>query len=145
MATTPTPIYPQTLYNAVQTITAAETTTIKALTTTQTNGLKVESIIVTSNDTSARDVCLYMTISATNYLLIQVQIPITAGQVNTTPPVNLLAGGVAGLPGSFPGLPIDGNGNPYIYLPSGATLSVNAPVALTTAKTMTFLATGASF
>lgn len=143
MTTTPTPIYPQTLYNAVQTITAAETTTIKALTTTQTNGLKVESILVTSNDTSARDVCLYMTISSTNYLLIQVQIPITAGQVNTTPPVNLLAGGIT--PGSFPGLPVDGNGNPYIYLPAGATLSVNTPVALTSAKTMNIIATGASF
>lgn len=143
MAVTPTPIFPQALYSAIQTIAAADTTTIKALTTTQTNGLKIESITVSSNDTSARDIILYMTISATNYPLIQVQIPITAGQVNTTPPVNLLKGGVT--PGSFPGLPLDANGNPYIYLPSGATLSVNAPVTLTAAKTIYILATGASY
>jgi len=143
MTVTATPIFPQTLYNAVQTIAPADTTTVKALTTTQTNGLKIESIIVSSSDTSARDVILYMTISATNYPLVQVQIPITAGQVNTTPPVNLLTGGVA--PGSFPGLPLDGNGNPYIYLPSGATLSVSAPVTVTTAKQINFLVTGAAF
>lgn len=143
MVTTPTPIYPQTLYNAVQTIAPADTTTVKALTTTQTNGLKVESIIVSSSDTSARDIILYMTISGVNYPLIQTQIPITAGLVNTTPPINLLAGGLT--PGSFPGLPIDGNGNPYIYLPTGATLSVSAPVTVTTAKQINIIATGAAF
>jgi hypothetical protein len=143
MALSNKPFFTQGLYSAVQTLAPGDTQTIKALTTTQTNGVRITSILASSSDTAARDVCLYMTISSTNYLIAQIQVPITAGQVNTTPPVNLLKGGIA--PGSFPTLPLDANGNPYIDLPSGATLSINAPVTITTAKQINVIATGEIF
>lgn len=143
MAFTATPVYAQSLYQNVQTLTNADGQTVKAVTVSQTNSLRIYSIIVSSSDTAARDIILYLTISATNYPLIQVSIPITAGQVNTTPPINLLKGGVT--PGSFPGLCIDSNGNPYIDLPTGSTLSVNAPVTVTTAKQINIIATGENY
>ena len=65
--------------------------------------------------------------------------PITAGQVNTTPAINLLKGLNTGI------LPLDANGNPYIDLPSGATLSINAPVTVTTAKQINVGAMGEYF
>ena len=143
MTTTPTPIFPQSIYNAVQTLANSDGQTVKALTTSQTNGVTIDSIIASSSDTTARDICLYLTISSTNYLIAQIQIPITAGQVNSTPPVNILKGGIT--PGSFPGLSLDASGNPIIKLASGSTLSVNAPVTITSGKTINIIASGGAY
>jgi len=142
MAVTPTPIYPQTIYNAVQTLANADGTSVKALTTSQTNGIKIESVLASSSDTTARDVCLYLTIASTNYLLSQVQVPITAGQSNGASFVNLLTG--AFLPGSVP-LSFDSNGNQYLYLAAGTTLSISAPVAVTSTKVINVFAIGEAF
>ena len=139
MAVTNLPFFTQGLYHNVQTLVNSDGQTVKALTATQTNGLRITAIWASSSDTTARDVCLYVTISGTNYLLAQVQVPITAGQVNTTPAINLLKGLNTGI------LPLDANGNPYIDLPSGAILSINAPVTVTTAKQINVGAMGEYF
>lgn len=134
MAVTATPIYPQTHKNAVLSIVNATGTSVTTLYAAGTNGSKVEGIYVTSTDTSARDLAIYYVVSATNYQLGQISIPITAGTLNTAPSINLLTST------QLSGLPRDVNGNPYLYLASGTTLSIAAPVAVTTAKAINIIA-----
>jgi hypothetical protein len=133
MAVTATPIFPQSLKNTAMTITAAETQTYKTAYTAGTNGSKIEAMFLTSNDTSNRDISINLTISAVNYQLTLVQVPLSAGQTNAIPPVNVLTHANVGV------FPLDALGNPFIYLASGTTLTINAPVSLTAAKTVTSL------
>jgi hypothetical protein len=128
------PFFPQSVNTDKQTIVNADGQTVKAVSAAGTNGSKVSMLLATSTDTTARDVILYMTISATNYPIGQISIPITAGQLNSAPTINLLNSAQLQLP-------LDSNGNPYIYLGPGATLSVSAPVSVTAAKTVNLVAT----
>jgi hypothetical protein len=134
MALSNLPFFPQSINTDKQTIANGDAQTVKTVSTAGTNGSKVSMLLATSTDTSARDVILYVTISATNYPIGQISLPITAGQLNSTPTVNLLNS-------SQLQLPLDANGNPYIYLASGASLTINAPVTITSAKTVTVVAT----
>jgi hypothetical protein len=143
MAVTNKPFFSKALYQDVQTLVNSDGQTVLALTTTQTDGVRITSIIATSNDTSARDITLYLSISGNHYPLITVQVPVSSGYSNSIPPTDVLKGGIT--PGSFPGLAYDANGNPYIDLPSGSTLSVNAPVTVSSTKTINVIATGEAF
>ncbi len=134
MAVSNLPFFPQSINTDKQTLAIGDTQTVKAVSAGGTNGSKVSMLLATSNDTSARDVILYITISATNYPIGQISLPITAGALNTAPSINLLNS-------SQLQLPLDANGNPYIYLGNGATLSISAPVTITTAKQVTIVAT----
>lgn len=139
MAVTATPIFPQAFKNAVQTIAPADTSTVKTLITAGTNGTKVQAILATSTDTSARDLALYLTISATNYLLGTVAIPLTSGSVNSVVTVDVLHAA------QIPGLPFDGNGNHVLFLAPGSSLSIATLTTVTAAKLVTVVAQGADF
>lgn len=139
MAGTVTPIFPQTVQNWAVQILPADTTTLKTIATGATNGTKVEMINVTSTDTSARDVSLYWTISATNYVIGTVSIPITAGNTNSAPSVNLLSNA------QIPNLQRDSNGNPYLYVKSGTTLAIASLTTVTTAKAIQVTSQGGDF
>lgn len=139
MAVTSTPIYPQTVNVGVNTIAPADTQTYKTVATGGTNGTKIESLILSSTDTSARDVTINITRSAVNYQLAVISVPITAGTVDTVPSVDVLRNSM------IPGLAYDSNGNKYLYLKSGDTLTINAPVTITTAKQITAVASGGDF
>lgn len=139
MAGTATPIFPQVIKNYTQTIAPADTTTVKALAVGGTNGTKVESILVTSTDTAARDLALFATISAVNYLLATIAIPLNAGNTNAVPTVDVLRHT------QWPGLAYDPNGDKYLYLASGTTLSVATLTTVTAAKQITIFAQGGDF
>lgn len=139
MAVTATPVFPQAVKNYTQTIAPGDTTTVKSLAAAGTNGTKIDALLVTSNDTANRDLVLYATISATNYPLGIVQIPLTAGTVNSVPTVDVLRSA------QIPGLAYDAFGNKILYLASGTTLSVAAGTTVTTAKQLTIFAQGADF
>jgi hypothetical protein len=134
MAISNLPFFPQSINSDKQTLANADLQTVKTISTAGTNGSKISMLLATSSDTSARDVILYITISGTNYQIGQISIPITAGELNSTPAVNLLNS-------SQLQLPVDVNGNPFIYLGNGASLTCNAPITVTTAKTINLLAT----
>ena len=139
MAGTPTPIFPQLIKNYVQTILPADTTTIKALVVAGTNGTKIESINITSTDTAVRDLAIYATISAVNYLIGTITIPITAGNTNAIPSIDVLRHL------QLPSLAYDSNGNKYLYLASGTTLSISVLSTVTTAKQITVFAQGGDY
>ena len=143
MAVTPTPIYPQTLKNTATQITNATGTTITTIYTAGTNGSKVEKVLIASTNASAIDCLVYVTISATSYQLGQISIPATAGTLNTVPPVSLFDA----LTGSTPLFPVqyDNNGNRYMYLANGSTLSISAASALTATKVWNVLVQAGDF
>lgn len=139
MAISNVPFFTQGLYHNIQTIANADSTTVKTLTTSQTNGLRITSIWATSTDTSARDVIVYITISAVNYQITQISIPAGAGTTNSSPNINLLDNLNSTV------WPFDACGNGYIDLPAGATLSVSVPVAVTSSKQINIGAMGEMF
>lgn len=134
-----TPIFPQTIRNPVAQILPADTTTLKALVAGGVGGTKVESINVSSTDTSARDLALWMTVSAVNYLIGTVSIPINAGNTNAIPAVSLLDSA------QIPSMRTDNNGNKYIYVASGATLSISTLTTVTAAKAIQAVAQAGDF
>ena len=136
MAVTPTGVYIQTINNTVASIANADAQTKKTIFTPGTNGSRINAILVSSTDTSARDIVVGITVSATNYDLAIVNIPVTAGTVNSAPTISYLT------QAQFPGLCRDAYGNPYIDLKNGNTLYAYAPVTITSGKQVNILAYG---
>lgn len=139
MAGTATPIFPQTIRNDKQTILPADTTSVKSVVVAGSNGTKIEALNVSMTDTTTRDIQLYVTISATNYLLGTVNIPLSSGNTNAVPSVDILRSS------QLPSLAYDSNGNKYLYLASGSTLSVACTTTVTTAKQITVFSQGEDF
>jgi len=125
------PTFPRQPNVGSVTITAAETTTLETVYTAGANGSKILGMIISSIDTANRDIVVNrVTSTPTTYQLYTVPVPLSSGT----------ADGVAAVNGMNPtyaaGLPVDNDGNPFIYLASGDTLQVNALATLTTAKTV---------
>lgn len=144
MAATPTPVFPQTpLSNLTQFTSTTSTSVPTSILAAQTNGALIEDILVTNSDTVAHDVNLYITVSSVNYQIGTISIPSGAGFTDTIPAVNLLAAVTSGSP-LLP-LPLDVNGNPYLYLSSAASLEAIPAVALASGKFINFLVMGGAF
>ncbi len=139
MAGTATPIFPQTIRNWAQSIVNSDGQTVKTLVTGATNGTKVESIIVTSSDTTLRDLQLSVTISSVTYILATIPIPISSGTIDSVASVDILRSPY------IPGLAFDPNGNRYIYVASGSTLNVEALTTVTTGKAIHIFGQGGDF
>lgn len=105
------------------------------------NGSKVTGMVAASNDSAARDVTVFM-VPASNvpYIITTVTIPITAGQVAGTPPVNLFS------PANTPGLPVDSDGNSYLLCQTGDVIRVGVRTTAVTANlAITVLTIGMDF
>lgn len=140
MAVSATGSFPQLPKNGNVQILPADASGLKTIYTGGANGSKISALIVTSNDTSARDVTWGITVSAVFYPLGTITIPITAGQVNSAAAVNLLD------LSKTPGLPVDSDGNPYIFLASASyTLQIKALTTVTAAKEIDINAMGADW
>lgn len=138
MANTNVAMYPAALQNGKVQILPADTTTNKTVVTAGAQGTKVSSLIITSTDTSARDVLIGIANGGTTFPLGMISIPITAGNTNAIPAVNGFAVQSGG--GGIQGLAVDSNGNPYLDLVSGDTLIVAAQSTVTTAKAISVIA-----
>jgi hypothetical protein len=136
---TATPVFPQTLKNAVQSFANADGTTAKTVATGAANGSKIESLIVESTDTAARDIQVIINISSTAYQLTQISIPAGSGSNNSTPCVDVLKHA------QFPGLASDALGNKYIYLANGNTLQIAMATTVTAGKQINVFAQGGDF
>lgn len=136
MATTPTPIFPQTITNAAVAIVNSDGTNKKTVYTGATNGSKIESISITSTDTTARVLNVYITVSGTDYQVGTINVPITAGtDAAATASVSMLENTVM-----MPWIRKDSSGRPYIYLASGSVLKVASQTTLTSNKEIDLVA-----
>jgi hypothetical protein len=139
MAVVNKPIFPQLVQSTAVQILPADTTTLKTLVTAGADGTIVSRILVTSTDTSAKDLALYVTISAVDYLIGTVAIPANSGFTNAVPTVGLFDAT------QIPSLQIDNNGNKYLQLGTGAVLKVKVLTAVTAAKIINVVAQSGNF
>ncbi len=84
------PIFPDTIKNAALDIENADSTTAQDLLTAGTNGSRINSISVTSNDTADIDLIINYNDGTTDYGIGRVTIPVGAGTDGSTPPVSIL-------------------------------------------------------
>lgn len=139
MANSNVAMYIQTIKGWLQQILPADTTTLKTLVTAGVNGSRVNSIVVAMTDTTTRDVQIWLTRSAVNYLLGTVNIPLSAGNTNAAPSVNILGNA------QIPGLAFDSNGNPYLDLFAADVLAFACTGTVTAAKSINIVAYGGDF
>lgn len=122
------------------TIVNADASNKKTACTAGSNGTKVVSLTACSDDTSNRIVQVFLTRSATNYLLGSAVVTTLAGTDGATAVVDLLNNTTI-----FPGLPVDNDGQRYLFLKSGDTLTVASTTTVTAAKTVTITCNSADF
>lgn len=128
MAVTATPVCVQTpkntLMNFVEGTDAAGT--FKTIYTAGADGSKVTGINAATDADETHLLSLIITRSAVDYLLGAIDMPVTSGTADTIPPVNALA--------AMSGLPVDNDGQAYLFLESGDTLRATFATAFTGAS-----------
>ena len=138
MAVVATPVFTQRPFLGLAQILPADTTTAKTVVTAGADGTKITAITASSNDAS-RIVQISLVRSAVVYILTTVTVAANAGTDGTAAAVNLINSTI------IPGLPIDNDGQPYLFLKSGDTLTAAVTVTVTAAKTISIAAIGADF
>jgi hypothetical protein len=139
MAMNTEPRFPDLVKWAGVTIVNADGTAFKTLWTAPVNGSKITSISATSDDTATKDMQLWMSKGGVDFLLGTKTIAITAGFVTGTPAFNWFDGV------QIPGLPVDADGQRYLFLENGCVLKAKLTVAATAAKTHYLTAYGCDF
>lgn len=139
MALVHQPVFPQTPKSGVVSFVNADGTTKKTLLTAGTEGTKLVSVTATSTDSSARVCQLWLTRSATSYLICALSIPANSGSDGTTAAVNIVNSTI------LPGLPVDNVSQRFIYLQSGDTLQASFTAAVTATKEIDLLAVATNF
>lgn len=139
MAVVATPIFPQLVQSPAVQILPADTTTLKTLITAGTDGTVVSELLITSTDSSARDLAVYVTISAVDYLIGTVSIPANSGFSSSVPSVGFFDST------QVASLPTDNNGHKFLVLGSGAVLKVKTLTTVTTAKAIQVVAQCGNF
>jgi hypothetical protein len=139
MAVTSTPVFPQTIKNSFAKIVTADASTFKTLYTGGANGSRIDLLLVTSTDTTARDVQLVIQASGVDYILGTISIPINSGNTNAITHLSVFQNSI------FPGLNVDAIGNRVLYLESGIILKAKTLTTVTAAKEVNFIVQGADF
>lgn len=106
-------------------------TNTKTLVTGAANDTVCRNICITSDDTAAKDVMVFLSNGSTNYLLGIIPVAITSGFATGIPSVNLLDRTY------LRNIPVDKDGNPYILVKNGWFLKTGMKAAMTAAKTLT--------
>ena len=114
----------------------ADGTTAKTIVTAGSSGSKIVSLQVTSNDTSARTFIISIVRSAAIFIQGTFTIALASGTDGSAPSIDILGNTTL-----FPGLPVDNDGQRYMLLQSGDTLTATLTTsAVTAAKTVSFTA-----
>jgi hypothetical protein len=131
MAVTATPVFAQAPKMGLSAYTTASSTVTHV--TGGTNGSKILSLTVVSNSTSAHVFSALVSTGGSGVPIGAASITASAGSNGSTPAINMLSTAF------IPGLPIDPNGNTYLFLPStNHTLTLLASAAINTGKQVSF-------
>lgn len=125
MTGTALPIFPQTIKNSVGTVTNASGTNVVDCVSGAIDGTCIESWLITSTDSVARDFQIIFAILGSPRLITTITIPANAGNTNAIAPIDVLKS-VA-----LPGLTRSSNGIPYIYSTNNTRLQISALVTIT--------------
>lgn len=110
--------------------TSADTTAKKSIQTGGTSGTRIDSVMCSTNDTAAVNLAFYITDTATDFYIGNVNVPIGSGYT-TVVRVDAIATLAPNLG--------------YLVLPSGFILKVNCVATMTAAKTTDIVAMGGDF
>lgn len=133
------PTFPkQPLNSKVQILNATNLANV-TIATPGGSGSKLVALLASSTDTSSRDVAVKITNAATDYVLGTKSVPANSGTVAGTAAVNLLD------PTVMVGLPVDSDGNPFLYLISGDTLTAAVLTQVTSGKAINLTAVYGDF
>lgn len=110
--------------------TSADTTSKKSIQTGGTNGTRIDSIMCSTNDTTAVNLAFYINDGSTDFYIGNVNLPIGSGYT-TVARVDAMAT-LAPLLG-------------YLVLPSGYILKANCVATMTAAKTTDVVAMGGDY
>jgi hypothetical protein len=140
---TPTPAFAQTIEVGAAKIVTADASTLKTIYTAGVDGTLIDSILVSSDDTSYRDLQLWTTIGGVDFLLYTVTIPANSGFTSGVPIMSLLENARAGS-SVFPfgWYVIDANGNKLLRLKALEILKAKVLTTVTAAKTIYIRASG---
>lgn len=122
----------------VQRFQNADGTGNKTIVTPVGAGTRLKNLIATSDDTSARTFQLIKTVSAVDYILGEIVVPIGAGTDGATAAVDVFAGSL------IKGLQTDGISK-WLDVANGTTLALKSKVAVTAAKSVYFTGEGGDF
>lgn len=131
MAANTSPIFELTVTcGSPQTFASGDTTTKKTLVTGGTNGTRIDSIMCSTDDTTAVNLAFYISISGTDYYIGNVNVPIGSGYttVARVEAITTLAPALG-----------------YLTLPASALLKCNCVATMTAAKTTTVVPMGGDF
>lgn len=102
-------------------------------------GAKITSIIATTTDTAADTIELSISNGTETAILATISIPGSSGVSTTSLPVNILQ------LGQIPGLFIDSDGNPVLFITGSQKLIVNATASVASTKAVTLFVQGSVF
>lgn len=109
--------------------------TYKTIYTASANGSKCRALWSTNNDPSATHLLTVQIVNGgVKYGGMAITSVLSAGFANATPAQNLISAG------NWPGLPLDSDGNPYIFLASGDTLQATFATAITSTDVINIVA-----
>lgn len=111
--------------------------TVQSLYSAGSSGSKIVAAIGCNTDTGAKVGQLWVTRSATAYLIGSYSVAAAAGNDGSTSAANLF--------GLIPGLPRDNDGQPYLLIQSGDTLGISFTAAPAAGKFLYVWAVGADF
>jgi hypothetical protein len=137
MAVTSTPAFLQVPNVGVQKILPADTTTLKTIFTAGSNGSKVESIMLAGTDSANKDVQIYLTRSATDYLIGTTQLLANAGFTNAIAPKNFMNDNNV-----LATFNTDNNGNRVLHLMNGDVLKAKVLSSVTASKEISIIVQG---
>lgn len=140
MAVSNKPIYAKAINSGRVQILPATLSNFVTVLTPGADGSRVERILMTSTDTTARDVQFYVSVGGIDYLIGTVTLPANSGFVNSIPSLNALAH--AQLSSA---LSSDNNGNRYLQLKFGEVLRAKTLTTVTAAKIVNIQAAGGDF
>lgn len=133
------PTFPKQPQNSKVQITNGTNLANVTIVTPGANGSKVVGLLASSTDTSGRDIQVKVTNGGTDYILGTKTVAAGSGNAAGTPAVNLLD------PTVIVGLPVDSDGNPFIFLGSSDTLTAATLVQLTSTKVVNLTAIYSDF
>lgn len=136
MAVTTTPALPQAINFGIGQITNGDTTTLKTIWTAGANGSLLQSMGLSSTDTSDRTINFYITRSGTDYLVCTITATANAGNSTTIAAIDVMRHAM------LPWFQYDMAGNRQLRLKSGDVLKFASTATITSAKLITCFADG---
>ena len=137
MAVTHKPVYAQTVNNGSVQILPADTTSLKTILTAATDGTIVEKLLVTSSDTAAKDLQVYITVGGVDYLIGTMTVPANSGFTASIPSLNFFQHSQVSS-----SVNQDSNGNKYLRMMTGEVLKAKVLSSVSASKAIYLRAEG---